>query len=125
MIAETGSVKETELTGWISDYWEQGMEGLFYRVFQDEKFAESRFAGWQPEGMHILGEGHHLTIFDEEQKILWSGTIKTRRYGLLNLCKLYPSNPLWTPENVSLEDWNKWFRHQPPLEAALRSCLET
>ncbi|MEZ5426162.1 MAG: hypothetical protein R2747_07855 [Pyrinomonadaceae bacterium] len=109
------------LKGWISEYWEQGMEGTFFRVFQDENLARDRFSGWRPEGMHILSEGDLLTIFSPEKEVLWTGLIEPRRCGFLKLKKLHPANSDWTPENVSPEDWEGWFRFSPPLEATFRS----
>ena len=106
--------------GWISEFWEQGMEGEFFRIFQDRAFADGRDSGWHPDGMHVLSVGDALTIYGEDRRILWAGVIRARRCGFLNLRKLYPSNPDWCPEDVSLTDWNDWFRQNPPLEAVFR-----
>lgn len=109
-----------ELHGWISEYWEQGMEGFSFLTFQDREFAESREKNWRHEGMYILQEGDELTIFDDGEKIIWTGLIETRRGGFLHLCKISPSDKDWTPQDISLEKWKGWFNYHPPLNAILK-----
>ncbi len=110
----------TVLRGWISEYSAQGMEGDFWRIFQDRTFAQSRDAGWALTGMHLLGEGDELTIFAADESVCWSGVITAVRSGWLGLRRLTPVDPDWAPVGVAPEEWSSWFRHQPPLEAELR-----
>lgn len=112
-----------ELAGWISEYNAQGMEAEFWRVFQDIEFAPDIRSNWQLEGMYVLRENDELTIFGIDNNILWSGKIKTRRVGFLGLRKLYPSQPDWRPADVDLEDWENWFRHNPPFRAIFKREL--
>jgi hypothetical protein len=112
-----------ELRGWISEYNGQGMEGEFWRVFQDQEFATDIETNWQFEGMYQLHEDDELIIFNVNKKTLWSGKIKTRYVGFLGLKKLCPSQPDWRPADVKLADWEKWFRQNPPLEAILKRDL--
>ena len=121
----TNNSTPTLLRGWISEYSAQGMEGDLWRVFQDRAFAQSRDAGWEMQGMHVLSEGCELTIFAADGSVCWSGVITAVRSGLFGLRKLAPGHPDWAPAGVTREEWASWFRHQPPLEAELRICQQT
>lgn len=105
------------LEGWISDYWEQGMERQPDRIFQDKRFCGSRTENWNRKGMFLLEPGDKLTIFDEQDEILWSGILEKRRNGCLGLTTFYPSDYEWFPKDVEFETWESWFKHQPPLKA--------
>ena len=122
MSIHTNANKSTPavLRGWISEYSAQGMEGDFWRIFQDHAYAQSRDAGWEMQGMHVVGEGHELTIFAPDGSVCWRGVITATRSGRFGLCTLAPGHPDWAPAGVAPEEWTSWFRHQPPLEAELR-----
>ena len=85
------------------------MEEPAWMIFQD------RERGWSLEGMHRLGEGDQLTIYDAEGSILWNGVLEKRRRGWFG--SLSPSHSEWHPEGVALEQWRAWFTSKPPLEA--------
>lgn len=113
------------LRGWISEYCAQGMEGDFWRIFQDRAYAQSRDAGWEMQGMHLVSEGHELTIFAADGSVCWSGVITATRSGVFGLRRLAPGQPDWAPAGVAPEEWASWFRHRPPLEAELRIGQQT
>jgi hypothetical protein len=95
------------------------MERMPLRIFQDKKYCQSRLEGWKFEGMHILQLNQSLTIYNEEDFILWDGQIKIVRSGFLKLNKISPDNYCWTPENVEFVIWRDWFKENPPLKAKL------
>ena len=105
------------LHGWISDYNEQGMEGDYLLVFQDE----AHVAGdqWDRAGMMELRPGDALTILDPGGGVRWSGTVGARRTGVL-LALFGRQWPHWSPRDVPFETWVGWFRERPPLRATLR-----
>lgn len=107
--------------GWIAEYNAQGMESEFWRIFQDRAFAESETAGWDFQGMVILGDGHELTILGEDGEALWSGILRSRRVGRR---RLTPQAPDWSPPDVPIETWNDWFQRHPPLAATLRDYAQ-
>jgi hypothetical protein len=104
------------LTGWITEYNAQGMESEFWRVFQDQTHTQSRDSGWDLAGMHRLATGQQLTIFAANGQ----GMLQPRWFGQwLRLRRCYPSDSDWSPLGVALSDWERWFRHSPPLAATL------
>lgn len=104
------------LHGWISDFNEQGMEADYWLVFQDEAFV--RDGQWDRAGMILLAPGHHLTIYEPEGAVRWSGPIGTRRTGFF-LSLLGRERPHWHPPDVPFETWVGWFRERPSLRATL------
>jgi hypothetical protein len=112
------------LEGWISEYWEQGMERMPLRIFQDREFCKSRLEGWKFEGMYLLQPNQSLTIYDDNNCTLWDGQIKVLRFGFLKLNKMSPDSYYWTPEDVEFETWRDWFKESPPLKAKLTLPLE-
>ncbi len=108
----------TELLGWISEYYEQGMEGDYWHTFQDGRYTESHERGWDRAGMYILRAGDHLTIIDVNGETLWQGVLQPRRHGFLRLCVL-KVDARWHPEHIPYDQWRGWFRHRPALEAKL------
>lgn len=107
-----------ELHGWISDFWEQGMEEPPWLIFQDEKYAESPAGGWSRDGMHTFAEGDHLTILGEDGSVLWAGRLESRKTGWFS--RLPASSCDWHPEDVPAETWSGWFRRSPSLRAVFR-----
>ena len=101
--------------GWISTYWEQGMEESPWLIFQDELFTQGE--SWHPQGVMRLEPRDHLTIFAPDTSVLFQGQLETRRRGWF--AKLYPGSSEWFPVEVGEKRWNEWFRHQPPLRARL------
>ncbi len=65
-------------SGWLTDYFAQGMEGQVEWAFMDEAFADAR--GWDEGGILTLNEGDMLTVFSSNGATLWAGRIE-RVYG--------------------------------------------
>lgn len=104
--------------GWISDFWEQGMEGERWHVFQDIAFAQDRAHGWRREGMYLLQTGDRLTILADDGHLLWQGTLAARRLRWFGR-KVSPYEPEWHPVDVSMAVWLGWFRQRPVSRARL------
>ena len=59
----------TQVHGNLSAYFETGMEGIHWSLIDPTK------KGY--DGLHILKDGHHLTIHSKDKKTtLWQGDIK-------------------------------------------------
>ncbi|HNC91872.1 MAG TPA: hypothetical protein PL000_23365, partial [Anaerolineales bacterium] len=56
------------LNGELEAYWEQGMEGLILFSFMPEN-------GKGLNDLIALQSGQHLTIFNPDGSMLWSGTL--------------------------------------------------
>lgn len=76
------------MDGWISTFWEQGMEEYPRLIFQDEVFTEG--SQWMREGMHDVAAGDELTIFTPDGEVLWQGKLKWRRQGWFGHTTLVP-----------------------------------
>ncbi len=107
--------------GWIAEYWEQGWEGNFWRIFQDARFCASRTEGWSPAGIIRLEDGQHLTVFDDAGVILWSGRLQARQLSRCERHHTQPWQPGWHPVGVPDETWAAWFNAHPALRARLQS----
>lgn len=114
---EAPSVDDT-MQGYLSDFWEQGMEEAPWLIFQDARYCAGPRGGWDREGLHRLGEGDRLTIFNEDGSVCWAGTITTRRVGWFS--KLQAGSSQWYPEGMDSTTWTGFFRHDPPLKASYR-----
>ncbi len=104
--------------GWISTFWEQGMEETPWLVFQGRSpDGEDR---WERGRMRRLAAGDRLTIFDSDSDsdgaTLWSGTLSARRLGLLGIIGPRTLAPAGVDEAL----WLSWFRRDPPLVARWR-----
>jgi len=99
------------LSGELEAYWEQGWEGRIDFAFQ--------FEGNQAP--FILQNGHQLTIFNADEKILWSGKIQwVKRSTWWDNHKLDAG--IWSyvkQKGVPYADWMDWFWRKPPLKAKL------
>ncbi len=111
-----------ELLGWISTFWEQGMEEGEWLVFQDRRFARVDDEGrrsWDREGMHVLGPGDRLQIRDSAGVVLWDGVIEDRRVGLVeDPVGMILGHRTMVPADVEESIWGAWFHREPPLEAS-------
>lgn len=112
------------LQGWVSTYTAMELEGVVWLVFQDARYATGREHDWRFEGMHQLGIGDQLTIFDNNGAVLWSGVIAPRRVGILGLRKLNPDHYEWSPEGISRETWMGWLSQHPSLAATYQPATE-
>ncbi len=99
------------LSGELEAYWEQGWEGRIDFAFQYPGNSTPFF----------LQNGHQLTIYDTDDKILWSGKIRfVNRNTWWDNHKLDAG--IWAYEKqkgVSYADWMDWFWRRPPLKAKL------
>lgn len=72
---------------------------------------------WSYEGLHILENGDHLTIFspDNPTQVVWSGTISLRQHSLFN----EDASGLWIHADqtgINRETWATYFFKQYPAE---------
>jgi len=103
------------MRGFLSTYWEQGMEEMPWQVFQDERFVSG--SSWDREGMHRLEPGKRLRVFGSDGTVLWEGRLESRRVGLFGRLHAGASN--WFPAGIEQVTWEAWLRSQPPLRAEL------
>lgn len=103
-----------ERAGWISTYWEQGMEGDFLYIFQEG--PANADGTWPIDKMSVIEAGGELTIVGDDGATLWSGTLAWRRLGLLGI---FGRRGL-TPAGIDAETWRAWFERRPPLTARYR-----
>jgi hypothetical protein len=99
--------------GKLEAYYEQGWEGMIAFSFMPDD-------GKGLNDLVPLQDGQHLTIYDTNEKILWSGKIKLIKRGFFDKHKL--SAGIWSDskqEGVSYADWMDWFWRKPPLKATL------
>jgi hypothetical protein len=107
---------EPARVGWITTYYEQGMEGYVMYVFQEG--PESADGTWPIDKMFALSPGSELTIVGDDGAILWSGTLVLRRLGLFGLF----GRRALIPRGIDPESWRSWFERRPPLTARYRSA---
>lgn len=106
------------MQGYVSTFWEQGMEESPWVIFQDARHCVGPNHGWEREGMHTFAHGGQLTIFAPDGTVVWAGTITTRRLGMFG--KLRAGGSDWHPEGMAKERWDKFFHYEPPLNATYR-----
>lgn len=98
------------IEGKLEAYWEQGMEGRIDFAFNFE-------GNHQP---FFLKNGQHLTIYDSDNTVLWSGKIQFVKRGFFDNHKL--NSGIWSytkQKGVSYADWMDWFWRKPALKAKL------
>lgn len=124
-------------SGWLTDYFAQGMEGQVEWAFMDEAFADAR--GWDEGGILTLNEGDMLTVFGPNGATLWAGRIERVQgqanevfdaHGdlvplslIFNDSKRMPYST-WLPSGISAQDWLMWCCKRPPLRARLERVTE-
>jgi hypothetical protein len=99
-----------ELSGELEAYWEQGWEGYIAFAFRDPLQDRPIF----------LENGHHLTIYDHGDRLIWSGKIQLVKRGFFDRHSL--DVEIWSgtkQKGVSYQNWMAWFWHKPPLKAKL------
>lgn len=105
---------EPEVIHGRTEVWnESGTEGNRWSVYDKE------VGGY--EGLHVLENGDHLTVYDDDDSILFEGVIRQiRAYGFGGTVRdeitgrdvYWPPAPLlggWTQEGWNREDWGKLF----------------
>ncbi len=106
-------MSESEIQVWegeILAYWEQGMEGRIEFAFQAANLDRPIF----------LENGQHLSIYDEDGTVVWSGNIELVRRRFWDRHNL--REPVWSytkQKGVSYKQWMAWFWRKPPLKARL------
>lgn len=63
--------------------------------------------------MWIVEPGARLTILAPDGAVLWSGTVASRRLGLLGLL----GETTLAPPGIEPAQWRGWFERSPPLAA--------
>lgn len=126
---EPKSPSNTVIKGILSGFWETGTEGVLWSL------EEEPFKGY--EGLHILENGDHLTVYKPDGSVLWQGIID---YEYESGYEKYPLNPQYGQQAVfgmwvhgcqkgfAIEDWAHMFfgplviekRYQESLKAELR-----
>ena len=99
-----------QLQGQLEAYWEQGWEGSIAFAFYDLKNKQLIF----------LHNGQGLTIYDVDDKILWSGKLQFVKRGFFEKHSLAAN--IWSEtkqKGVSYADWMAWFWQKPHLKAKL------
>lgn len=104
-----------EFWGFLSTFWEQGMEEPPWHIFQDRAYCDGPDRGWDRAGLHQLAEGSQLRVFDHDYRVLWSGQVKGRRQGWFG--RLNAGSCDWHPREVPAEVWRSYFNRNPPLRA--------
>jgi hypothetical protein len=103
--------------GVVHFYTETGTEGGYW-AFQDERFiTKVDPPKWSYEGLHILKDGDHLTIFSKENpnEIVWDGTIQLRQHDLFT----EHASGLWIHADqvrVNRQTWSRWFFEGYPAQ---------
>lgn len=105
----------------VLHYWsETGTEGGYW-AFQDKRFIKPPTPGhphgqWSYDGLHVLKDGDHLTIFSSDHGgAVWSGKIKLKKYPSFK--ESVRTNGMWIhadQEGVKRETWAKWFLLEYP-----------
>lgn len=112
---------QTALTGVCFFFSETGTEGGYW-AFQDSKYispseSDSSRASWSYKGTHILKNGDLLTVYDKDEpnRIIWSGIITLREYGLFQEhvfnCWIHADQ-----EGIDRETWAVYFFTEHPAK---------
>ena len=106
-----------ELYGFLSTFWEQGMEEPAWLIFQDQRFCETPRKGWTRNGIHRLEAGAHLRLFERDASVIFEGVLGAKPKGLLG--RLFKKPTLFPPE-IAEETLKAWFDRAPCLRAHYR-----
>jgi hypothetical protein len=97
-----------DVEGTLSDYWEQGWEGHFELVLQEDGVPGM-------EGMRALAPGDHLTVWDAAGRELMSGPLpRWTARRVLGLFRVEPTLP------DGFFDWFRVHHHRARLRRAAR-----
>lgn len=103
--------KAKVLKGFLFDWFETGLEGIEW-AFQEKILGAAGY-----EGLNILEDGDILTVYNEENNIIFKGTIKKiysfdKEYK--KLIKKTKTNLRfsWLQKDVDLFNWALMFRKQ-------------
>jgi len=101
--------------GFLSNYFEQGMEEAAWLTFQDQRFCASLEAGWQMEGLHRIGPGDSLQVLRDDGSLAWQGRLQMVRGGFWQRLRGQPAT--LKPPEIEPEVWHDWFHRSPPWRA--------
>lgn len=104
--------------GFLSNYFEQGMEEAAWLTFQEQRFCASLEAGWQMEGLHRIGEGDSLQVLRNDASLAWQGRLQRVRGGFWQ--RLCGQPATLKPPEIEPEVWHDWFHRSPPWRALYR-----
>ncbi len=113
-MAQIDEAPVPEERGWISTFWEQGMEEPPWLVFQGR--SPDGDERWDRGLMRRLDGGDRLTIIGDDGEVLWSGALRWRRLGLFGIVGPRTLAPAGIDEAL----WRSWFVRKPPLVARWR-----
>lgn len=102
-------VSSGELTR-VTVEWE---DGVIEQRLSDSLLVNS----WSYEGLHILRNGDHLTIYDKNDlsKVVWEGTVQLREYDLFT----QGAFGYWIhadQKDIDRETWARWFFGEYPAK---------
>ena len=104
--------------GFVSTFFEQGMEEPAWRIFQDARHCDSPTQGWDSAGIERLQDGQELIIWDRHGQQVWSGPLRHRRVRWFRQLSVLDND--WHPPDRSWGDWDQLFVAHPPLRARWR-----
>lgn len=99
--------------GKLEAYYEQGWEGMIVFSFMPDD-------GNGLSDLITLQDGQHLTIYDTDEKTLWSGKIHFVKRSFFDKHNL--NADIWSDmkqKDVPYANWMNWFWRKPPLKAKL------
>ena len=101
-----------KIIGVLEPYFETGTEGTVWSIFEDGK------EGY--DGLHMIEERDHLTIYGENNEVLFDDDIRCDRQAGWTEYPLNPGNGQpsalglwihWTQAGWQPDDWAKLFFH--------------
>lgn len=114
----------TEIHGIAFDWFETGTEGVVW-VVQDERHISTKEDGspsWSYDGLKVLRDGDHLTLYAKDGSVTWEGVID---FDMEIGYTPYPMNPEYGQQaidgwwvhgvqrGINPSMWLQWFRDNP------------
>lgn len=107
--------KQGVVRGFLSTFWEQGMEEEPWLILQDKRFCDTPKKGWLREGMLRIGEGFRLSLVNQDNELLFEGILGDVSQSFWEKFRGKPK-PLF-PSHFPEEQWQSWFASEPPMRA--------
>jgi hypothetical protein len=111
--------QDDTIHGFLSTFWEQGMEEDAWLILQDQRYCDDLNTGWLREGMRRISLGDHLTIFEQDGRTCWQGVLGSGPRTLWERLRSIPP-PLF-PRDMEESVWKGWFKATPLRRAVLRA----
>ena len=92
------------ITGILESFVETGTEGMVWMVYNNCPSFNPEFNNY--ERLYDINEGDHLTVYDVDGSIFWSGKIK------FNKCHK-PQFSHWFQSGFTEDEWAEMFQFQP------------